>query len=36
MQAYREVISSGEARMVLTPESDFFRFFREMPSPGSR
>jgi len=36
MQAYREVFSAGEARMVLTPESDFFRFFREMPTPGSR
>ena len=31
MQAYREVFSTGESRMVLTPESDFFRFFREMP-----
>ncbi|HZH47045.1 MAG TPA: protease modulator HflC, partial [Roseococcus sp.] len=34
MQAYREVFSSGEARMVLTPDSDFFRFFRDMPAPG--
>lgn len=32
MQAYREVFSTGEARMVLTPESDFFRFFRDIPS----
>lgn len=31
MQAYREVFSNGEGRMVLTPESDFFRYFREMP-----
>ena len=31
MQAYREVFSGGEQRMVLTPESDFFRYFREMP-----
>lgn len=31
MQAYREVFSTGESRMVLTPESDFFRFFREVP-----
>lgn len=31
MQAYREVFSTGESRMVLTPESDFFRYFREMP-----
>ncbi len=36
MQAYREVFSSGEARMVLTPESDFFRFFRDMPTPTVR
>ncbi|MCX8135161.1 MAG: protease modulator HflC [Roseococcus sp.] len=32
MQAYREVFGSGESRMVLTPESDFFRFFRDMPN----
>ncbi len=31
MQAYREVFSSGESRLVLTPDSDFFRFMREMP-----
>jgi membrane protease subunit HflC len=38
MQAYREVFANGESRMVLTPESDFFRFFRDMPnlSPGGR
>jgi len=32
MQAYRDVFSTGESRMVLTPESDFFRYFREMPA----
>jgi membrane protease subunit HflC len=32
MQAYREVFSTGESRMVLTPESDFFRFFRDIPN----
>jgi len=32
MQAYRDVFSTGESRMVLTPESDFFRYFREMPN----
>ncbi|WP_431301396.1 protease modulator HflC [Sediminicoccus sp. BL-A-41-H5] len=32
MQAYREVFSTGESRMVLTPESDFFRYFRDMPA----
>jgi membrane protease subunit HflC len=31
MQAYREVFANGESRMVLTPDSDFFRYFREMP-----
>ncbi len=36
MQAYREVFSSGDQRMVLTPESDFFRFFRDMPTPTVR
>ena len=34
MQAYRDVFSGGEQRMVLTPGSDFFRYFREMPHPG--
>lgn len=33
MQAYRDVFSSGEARLVLTPDSEFFRFFRQMPTP---
>jgi membrane protease subunit HflC len=32
MQAYREVFSTGESRMVLTPESDFFRYFRDIPA----
>jgi membrane protease subunit HflC len=32
MQAYRDVFSTGESRMVLTPESDFFRYFRDMPA----
>jgi membrane protease subunit HflC len=34
MQAYREVFSGGDGRMVLTPDSDFFRYFREIPTPG--
>lgn len=29
MQAYRDAFSEGETRMVLTPESEFFRFFRD-------
>jgi membrane protease subunit HflC len=31
MQAYREAFGNGDARLVLTPDSDFFRFFREVP-----
>jgi membrane protease subunit HflC len=29
MQAYREAFSEGSTRMVMTPESEFFRFFRD-------
>jgi membrane protease subunit HflC len=33
MQAYRAVFGAdSNARLVLTPDSDFFRFFREMPT----
>jgi len=33
MQAYRNVFGpDSEARMVLTPDSDFFRYFRDMPT----
>jgi membrane protease subunit HflC len=31
MQAYREAFGNGDARLILTPDSDFFRFFREVP-----
>jgi len=31
MQAYREAFHDGNTRLVLTPESEFFRFFRESP-----
>ncbi|MGY4803234.1 protease modulator HflC [Teichococcus aerofrigidensis] len=38
MQAYRDAFSEGEARLVLTPDSEFFRYFRQsqpgMPTPG--
>jgi membrane protease subunit HflC len=34
MQAYREAFSEGETRLVLTPDSDFFRYFREAPTVG--
>lgn len=29
MQAYREAFADGNARMVMTPESEFFRFLRD-------
>lgn len=32
MQAYREAFGEGGARMILTPDSEFFRFFRESPA----
>ncbi|MBR0682196.1 protease modulator HflC [Roseomonas eburnea] len=41
MQAYREAFSEGNTRMVMTPDSEFFRFFRESggrplaPLPGA-
>jgi membrane protease subunit HflC len=31
LQAYREAFGNGDARLVLTPDSDFFRYFREIP-----
>ncbi|MCQ4158315.1 protease modulator HflC [Roseomonas sp. GC11] len=38
MQAYREAFSGGETRLVLTPDSEFFRYFRQsqpgLPLPG--
>jgi membrane protease subunit HflC len=35
MQAYREAFSEGETRLILTPDSDFFRYFRQaMPQTG--
>jgi len=35
MQAYREAFSDGDTRLVLSPDSEFFRFFRES-SPAAR
>ena len=32
MQAYREAFSDGDTRLVLTPDSEFFRYFRESPN----
>ncbi|WP_159994403.1 protease modulator HflC [Roseomonas sp. 18066] len=38
MQAYRAAFSEGETRLVLTPDSEFFRYFRQSqpgtPLPG--
>jgi modulator of FtsH protease HflC len=33
MQAYREAFSEGDTRLLLSPDSEFFRFFRES-APG--
>ncbi|MCB4820515.1 protease modulator HflC [Roseicella aerolata] len=36
MQAWREAFSDGESRMLLSPEGDFFRYFRNLaaqPAP---
>lgn len=30
MQAWREAFSDGESRMLLSPDSDFFRYFRSL------
>lgn len=41
MQAYREAFSEGHTRMVMTPDSEFFRYFRgsgglpQAPAPTS-
>ncbi|HEV7265339.1 MAG TPA: protease modulator HflC [Falsiroseomonas sp.] len=32
MQAYREAFGEGETRLLLSPDSEFFRFFRESPA----
>lgn len=36
MQAYREAFSGGETRLILTPDSEFFRFLRESPAGNAR
>ncbi|WP_043828977.1 protease modulator HflC [Muricoccus aerilatus] len=36
MQAYREAFSEGgESRILLAPEGEFFRFFRDLPETGA-
>jgi len=34
MQAMREAFADGDSRLLLSPESDFFKYFREVPQPG--
>ncbi|MDW8399674.1 MAG: protease modulator HflC [Acetobacteraceae bacterium] len=35
MQAYRDGLAEGGARLVLSPDSDFFRFLRQAPVPSA-
>ena len=35
MQAYREALLPDDTTMVLSPDSEFFQFFREIPVPGA-
>ena len=35
MQAWREAFADGDTRLLLSPDSDFFRYFRSIPTPGS-
>lgn len=34
LQAMREAFSDGETRLLLSPDSDFFRYFRGVPNGG--
>jgi membrane protease subunit HflC len=36
LQAMREAFSDGETRLLLSPDSDFFRYFRGIPNGGGR
>ena len=35
MQAWREAFADGETRLLLSPDSDFFRYFRSIPPLGN-
>jgi membrane protease subunit HflC len=35
MQAWREAFADGDSRLLLSPDSDFFRYFRTIPQPGA-
>src|SRR6478735_6569096 len=34
MQAMREAFSDGDTRLLLSPDSDFFKYFRSIPTTG--
>ena len=36
MQAYREALAQGDTNVVLSPDSDFFRFFTERSGAGNK
>jgi len=36
MQAYRKAFQGDDTTMVLSPDSEFFRFFGTMPKPGKK
>lgn len=36
MQAWREAFSEGDTRMLLSPDSDFFKYFRSIPTPNGQ
>jgi membrane protease subunit HflC len=36
MQAFRETFSSGDASFVLSPDSEFFRYFNQFPGQGPK
>lgn len=35
MQAWREAFSEGDARLLLSPDNEFFRYFRAIPQLGN-
>ncbi len=35
MQAWREAFAEGDARLLLSPDSEFFKYFRSLPAEGA-
>lgn len=35
IEAYRQALGDGNTRMVLSPDSEFFRYFKELPDSGT-